>query len=238
MDLEVHFRSACVPRGSLWGQLVKQACLSFIGVIYKTFSAFRVLWEEVFVEFSACKCRFPPVSTHHQALAVPHNTFPWKPAFPALDLMLRATISISLSCPWDLPMISIPPLSMTSQPVQVPPQKWPTRAWGPAPIAILSLLAILRTELLPAKRQKARVPMAPLAKDPTVPEGPCSSFMNYPNQHALWRLTAVFSAFFPLIVSHIGRACKNSTVTRVCRKYNSLSRVTDPFRANARRWLQ
>lgn len=200
MDPEVHFQSACVPCGSLWGQLVKQACLSFIGVIYKTFSAFRVLWEEVFVEFSACKCRFPPVSTHHQALAVLVAHIPHSPgsllSFPALDLMLPASISISLSCPWDLPMISIPPLSMTSQPVQVPPQKQPTRAWGPAPTAILSLLAILRTELLPAKRQKARVPMAPLAKDPTVPEGPCSSFMNYPNQHALWRLMAVFSAFF------------------------------------------
>lgn len=44
----------------------------------------------------------------------------------------------------------------------------------------------------------------------------------------------IFSAFFPLIVDYIGIACMHSTVRKVCHKYDSLSRVTDPFRENTR----
>lgn len=44
----------------------------------------------------------------------------------------------------------------------------------------------------------------------------------------------IFSTFFPLIVDYIGIACMHSTVRKVCHKYDSLSRVTDPFRENTR----
>lgn len=44
----------------------------------------------------------------------------------------------------------------------------------------------------------------------------------------------IFSAFLPLIVDYIGIACMYSTVRKVCHKYDSLSRVTDPFRENTR----
>lgn len=80
--------------------------------------------------------------------------------------------------------------------------------------------------------------MALLTMDPTVPEAPCFGFTNFSNQLAPWKCTVIFSAFSPLIVDYNGITCTHSTVRKVCHKYNSLFRVTDPFRENATRWLQ